>query len=305
MARSTLFVQTQPGGVFHVDNTALTVGNVWYVNSGATGKGTTSAYGYNPDAPFSTLVAASDSGNLASGDVVLVAAGHTETVSAAAGWDCDTAGVTFLGLGVGDLRPTVTIDTDALADIDIDAANIVFDNLRFIANFVDIAAAIDVNADGFTCRNCEFIDTSVILNAKIWILGAAAGASDRMVVEGCEFYAYGTANTAAISLPGTPDRCRIHDNILMGDWATAAILAAGAITKASILRNLVANLPDGADLCINIAATSTGVAAYNGVGTKLGLDATTNNTFGATMAVIQNYSVDIGDRSGVLDPVAT
>ena len=167
MARSSLFVTVQPGGVFHVDNTALTVGNVWYVDSGAAGKGTTSAYGYNPDAPFSTLVAASDSGNLASGDVVLVAAGHTETISAAAGWDCDTAGVTFLGLGVGDLRPTITLDTDPLSDIDIDAANVVFDNLRFVANFLDVAAAIDVNADGFTCRNCEFVDTSTILNSKM------------------------------------------------------------------------------------------------------------------------------------------
>ena len=305
MARSSLFVTVQPGGVFHVDNTALTVGNVWYVDSGAAGKGTTSAYGYNPDAPFSTLVAASDSGNLASGDVVLVAAGHTETISAAAGWDCDTAGVTFLGLGVGDLRPTITLDTDPLSDIDIDAANVVFDNLRFVANFLDVAAAIDVNADGFTCRNCEFVDTSTILNSKIWILGATATTSDRMIVENCEFYAYGDTNTAAISLPGTPDRCIIRDNVLMGDWATAAILAAGAITKASILRNLIRNTPDTADSCINIAATSTGVAAYNGVGTLIGLDATTLNTFGSTMAVIQNYAVDTGDRQGVLDPVAT
>jgi len=305
MARSPLFVTVQPGGVFHVDNTALTVGNVWYVDSGAAGKGTTSAYGYNPDAPFSTLVAASDSGNLASGDVVLVAAGHTETISAAAGWDCDTAGVTFKGLGVGDLRPTITLDTDALADVDIDAANITFENLRFIANFVDITAAIDVNADGFTCRNCEFIDTSVILNAVIWILGASGTTSDRMVVENCEFYAFGTANTAAVSMPGTPDRCIVRDNIFIGDWGSAAILAAGIITKASILRNLVSNLDAGDDKCINLADTSTGIIAYNGVGGRE-TDATTDQiTGGTTMVLVQNYSVDEGDRSGVLDPVAT
>jgi|SRR3990167_6735345 len=305
MARSPLFVTHQPGGVFHIDNTALTVGNVWYVDSNAAGKGTTASHGYNPDDPFSTVVAASDSGNLAAGDVVLVAAGHTETLSAAAAWDCDTAGVTWLGMGFSDLRPTITLNTDPLTDIDIDAANITFDNLRFVANFLDIAAAIDVNADGFTCRRCEFVDTSTILNAKIWILGAGANVSDRMVVEECEFYAYGAANTAAISMPSAEDRCLIRDNIFMGDWATAAILAAGAITKAGILRNLIANLPDTADACINVAASSTGIAAYNGVGTLLSGDATTNITVGATMTAIQNYSVDIGDRSGVLDPIAT
>ena len=305
MARSPLFFRNQPGGVFHVDNTALTVGNIWYVNSAAAGKGTTSAYGYNPDAPFSTVVAASDSGNLASGDIVLIAAGHTEAISAAAGWDCDTAGVTFKGLGVGDLRPTITLDTDALADVDIDAANITFENLRFIANFVDITAAIDVNADGFTCRNCEFIDTSVILNAVIWILGASGTTSDRMVVENCEFYAFGTANTAAISMPGTPDRCVVRDNIFIGDWGSAAILAAGIVTKISILRNLVSNLDAGNDVGINLADTSTGIIAYNGVGGRETDNSTDQITGGTTMTLIQNYAVDEGDRQGILDPAAT
>jgi len=302
---SPLFVRHIPGGVFHVDNTALTLGNIWYVDSNASGKGTTAGYGSNPDMPWSTVAAALDSGLLASGDVVFVAAGHAESIIAAAGWDADTIGITIKGLGIGDQRPTITLSTDALADIDIDAANITFDNLRFVANKVDIAAAIDVNSDGFTIRNCEFVDTSVILNALIWILGAAAGGSDRMIVENCEFYAYGTNNTAAISLPGTPDRCIIRDNVLCGNWVTGAILAAGAITKASILRNLISQTPDSADKCIKIAATSTGIVAYNGVGTLLSGNATTNINVGSTMSVIQNYSVDIGDRQGVLDPVAT
>jgi len=205
----------------------------------------------------------------------------------------------------GLVAPAITLDTDVLADIDIDAANICFDNLRFVANFLDIAAAIDVNADGFTCKNCEFVDTSASLNAKIWILGAAAGASDRMIVEGCEFYAFGTANTAAISLPGTPDRCVIRDNIFVGDWGTAAILAAGICTNLSVLRNLVSNLDAGNDVCINIADTSTGIVAYNGVGGRETDNTTDQITGGSTMVLVQNYAVDEGDRSGVLDPAAT
>jgi len=305
MARSPLFNRTQPGGVYYVDPNALTVGNIWYVDSTSARKGATALFGFTPDAPWSTVAAALDSGNLAAGDIIIVGAGHAETISAAAGWDADTIGITIKGLGVSDLRPTITIDTSNLADIDIDAANITFENLRFIANFLDIAAAIDVNSDGFTCRNCEFIDTSAVLNAAIWILGGGANVSDRMVVENCEFYAFGTADTAAISMPSAEDRCIVRDNIFIGDWGTAAILAAGAITNASILRNVISNLDAGDDVCINIAAASTGVVAYNGVGGRETDNTTDQITAGAAMTLIQNYAVDEGDRQGVLDPAAT
>src|SRR3990167_5257576 len=97
MARSSLFNRGSPAGLYHLDLSALTVGNLWYVNSGHAQKGTTALFGASPDAPWSTVAAALDSGVLASGDIVLVAAGHTESVTAASGWDCDTAGITIRG----------------------------------------------------------------------------------------------------------------------------------------------------------------------------------------------------------------
>lgn len=307
MARSPLFVRKQPGGVYHIDNTALTVGNIWYVDTNSAGEGTTSAYGYNPDSALSSVANAWDRSDpaLGTGDIILVAAGHTESVSAAAGWDCDTAGVKLMGLGWGNIRPTITLNTANTADIDIDAASIMFENLIFVANFLDIAAAIDVNAAAFWMRNCLCYDTSTILNALIWVLGASSTTSNAMVVEGCEFNAFGTANTACISMPGTSDRCKILDNTMIGDWGTAAILAAGVITKAVILRNVVSNLDAGDDKCINIADTSTGICAYNGVGARETDNSTDNITCGTTMTLVQNYSVDEGDRQAVLDPVAT
>ena len=305
MARSPLFARHQPGGVFHIDNTFMTTGNIWYVDSGAAGKGTTSAFGYNPDAPFSTVAAAWDSGNLAAGDIVLVSAGHTESVIAAAGWDCDTANVRVIGIGIGDGRPTITLSTANTADIDIDAANITFQNLVFVANFLDIAAAIDVNAAGFTARGCEFRDTSTILNALIWILGATGTDSHRITVENCEFFQVGAANTHAVSLPGTSDRCKIADNTIVGFFETAAIGAAGAVTLIQVLRNFIQNTDTDADACINLAASSTGIVAYNSVGAALAGNATTNITASTGVVLIENYSVDTGDVQGVLDPIAT
>lgn len=160
MARSPLFTQSQPGGMVHVDNVAATQGNIWYVNSNAAGKGTTASYGYNPDAPWSTVAAALDSGNLASGDIVYVAAGHAETISAAAGWDCDTAGVSIVGQGWGTIKPTVTFGTATTADIDIDAANVVIRNIRFVNNIDSLAVMLDVNEEYFRCEDCDFVSSS-------------------------------------------------------------------------------------------------------------------------------------------------
>ena len=126
-----------------------------------------------------------------------------------------------------------------------------------------------------------------------------------MIVENCEFYAFGTTNTSAVSLPGTPDRCIIRDNLFIGDWGTAAILAAGICTNLSVLRNVISNLDAGNDVCINIADTSTGIIAYNGVGGRETDNTTDQITGGTTMVLVQNYAVDEGDRQGVLDPVAT
>lgn len=293
--------------MYHMpDPLAPTLGNIFYADANGSGIGTSTAHGTSPDSAFSTVDAAWDSGVLASGDMVLVASGHTEAISAAAGWDCDTAGVYVKGLGWSDLRPTMTLDTANTADIDIDAASIVFDNLRFVANFLDIAAAIDVNAAAFTMRNCECRDTSAILNALIWVLGEDTTASHQLVVENCEFLnCIGTANTACISLPGTSNRCKINDNVMTGDWGTGAILAAGIVTRISILRNYIRNLDAGDDKCINLADTSTGICAYNCVGGLETDNSTDQITCGTTVVMCQNFSVDIGDRQGILDPAGT
>lgn len=280
----------------------FTTGNVFYVSSGT---GSSTGPGYSPETAFATIDQAVGACTANNGDLIYVLPGHTESVSAAGGLDLDVAGITIIGLGNGSLRPTITLDTANTADIDVDAANITIENLLFIANFLDIAAAIDVNADDFTMRNCECRDTSTILNAKIWVLGASGTTSDRTKVIGCRFNAFGDANTSCISLPGTPDGCEICDNILIGDWGTAAILAAGAVTKAIVLRNLVSNLDAGDDVCINLAASSTGIIAYNGVGARETDASTDQITGGSTMTLIQNFAVDEGDRSGVLDPAAT
>ena len=303
MARSPLFSRKQPGGVYHIDNTALTVGNIWYVDTGSSGKGTTAAYGYNPDAPFSTVAACLDSGNLASGDIAFVAAGHTETISAAAGWDIDTAGIQIRGLGWGNVRPKLTMDTATTTDIDIDAASVLLENLILIAGYADIAAAIDVNSDDFTIRNCVMKGDNAGLNAKIWIQDAAATASDRITVEDCYCMDKDAANTHFINFAGTGDGHIVRRNVLIGDWGTMCIGGAGVVTNATITDNVISNDATDNDSCINFAATATGICMRN---LACGGAAQANGITATAMAIAQNYyGVVTEDLSAILEPIAT
>jgi L-asparaginase/Glu-tRNA(Gln) amidotransferase subunit D len=65
----------------------------------------------NPKQPAATLDGAIGKTTANNGDLILVHPGHSETLSAAAAITCDVAGVTIVGLGTGNNRPTFTLDT--------------------------------------------------------------------------------------------------------------------------------------------------------------------------------------------------
>jgi len=303
--RTALFSRRQPGGVFTIDDIAEHPGAIFFVGSTVTGATNSVGFGKNPDAPFATIDYAVGQCTASKGDVIYVLPGHAETVSGAGGLDLDVAGISIIGLGNDALRPQITLGTATTADIDVDAANIRLENVDIVAAFDDIAVAVDVNAAGFTIRNCRFLEPTADKNFLIAILGAAANGSPRITVEGCRFESVDAANTAAISLPGTSNGCIIRDCYFQGVFEDSAILTAGVVTRIEVTGNLIQNTDDEADSCIKLAANSTGIVAYNGVGAALGGDATTNINTGGSIVLIENYSVDTGDRQGVLDPAAT
>lgn len=278
------------------------VGNVFFVDSAT---GSSSGPGYTPHNAFATIDQAVGACTANNGDLILVMPGHTETVTAAGGLDLDVAGITIRGLGQGTKMAKVDFTTANTADVDVDAADITIENIQFEASFADIAAAVDVNAANCTIRNCKFLSPTTDENAVIWILGATSTTSNYLTVEGCWFEGKDAANTHAISLPGTSNGCVIKNNVFHLFAETAVIGAAGAVTNILIQGNLIQNADTDADACINLAASSTGIVAYNGVGAALAADATTNITASTGVVLIENYSVDTGDRQGVLDPAAT
>ena len=148
--RTALFSRKQAGGVFIVDDLKQHPGAIWFVDSGHAYASDSAGFGRTPDAPFATIDYAVGMCTASQGDVIYVMPGHAEVVSAAGDLDLDVIGISVVGLGNGSLQPTVTLDTADTADVDVDAADITVENIHFRANFADIVAAIDVNADDFT-----------------------------------------------------------------------------------------------------------------------------------------------------------
>jgi hypothetical protein len=303
--KSQLFSRHQPGGVFTiVDEANFTTGDIWFVDSGQTSTGSDAVgYGRNPDMPFLTIDYAVGQCNANNGDYIIVMPGHAETVAAAAGLALDVAGITVKGLGSGSDQPTVTF-TDALADMDVDAANVTVENIHFVAGEADVAAAIDVNADDFTVRNCRMTGDNGGLNAVIWVLGGATTTSDRITMEDCYVMDRDASNTHVIDLLGTPDGCIVRRNVMLCDCGTAAIGATAAATNVTIADNYISNAATDADSGIELHASSTGIVANNRIGIALAGDATTGVSADGC-ALLENYVVDTGDRQGVLDPAAT
>jgi hypothetical protein len=112
--------------------------------------------GFSPDTALATLDAAFDKVTANQGDVIYVMPKHAETLSGANGVLQDIAGVSVIGLGEGNQRPTFTYSTSAAATYGITAADSVVENLLFIGNVSNVVAGITTTKSGTKLRKLEF-----------------------------------------------------------------------------------------------------------------------------------------------------
>jgi len=119
----------------------------YYVHSG----GLSTNAGISPEFPLTTLDAAIGKCRANRGDIIYIMAGHAESL-AAAQITADIIGINIIGLGNGANRPTFT-GTNIAASLDVTAANVTIENLRFYSDIDALTAWIDVNAANCTIRN--------------------------------------------------------------------------------------------------------------------------------------------------------
>jgi len=301
--RTALFHRRNPGGVWTIDDLAEHPGDIFFVDSTKTGASDTAGFGLSPDAPFATLDYAVSQCTDSQGDVIYCMPGHAEVVTEAGGLDLDVIGITVRGLGHGTLQPTITFTTADTADMDVDAASITVENMHFVAGFLNIAVAIDVNCTDFTLRNCRFTENDTNENALIWIEDALLLASNGLIIEDCYAVALDADNTHFVNFVGTGANYLIRNNILIGDWGTVAVGGAGIVTNCTILDNRIYNISATAEAIIHLADTATGIV----MGNMAGGTAAQAQGIGATAcALAENYYGDLGgDVSALLEPVVT
>lgn len=235
-------------------------GDIYYVDSNT---GADTSGGKSWDNALATIDAAIGKCTANKGDVILVAPGHAENLIAAAAIDADVAGITIIGLGAGSNRPTLTFKTSTAADIDIDAANITFQNLYFDLTGIDgIVAAIDVNAADFTIKDCEFLMADSGGQAVNAITTAAA--AHRMKVENCIFKSPDAGAEEAIKLLGAADGIIIKNCRIYGDFSVAPIHnpTDNIATNILILGNYLQNDQSG-DLALELVSAVTGAIINN------------------------------------------
>src|SRR3989304_7620664 len=131
-------------------------GNVYFVSSTSTTRSDSPSAG-TKDAPFASLDYAVGRCTASNGDVIIAMPGHIETVAADNGLAIDVAGITFIGVGNGSLRPTINV-TATTADVEISAANTTMCNFLFTGGIDVITGVVNISAADCTLLNIETRD---------------------------------------------------------------------------------------------------------------------------------------------------
>lgn len=266
---------------------------------------------------FPTILAAIADANVVAsrGDVVFIMPGHTETHSSATTSALNKAGIRFIGLGYGSLRPTFTLDTGATTTINVTAANIRIENCIFVANYADIASLFTTTtAQEFQLVDCEFRDTSVSLNfLRIVDTDTTTAHTDGLTITGCSRIGAGaTTATTIIKMDGTNDRLTVQNNYFthanVDDGGLFMIIATGKIVTNAKISDNIFNFKDVSSATAGILITTNG-STNSGYITRnfvQHLDTTTEILVTASSGFVffNNYASAVADKSGYLLPAA-
>jgi hypothetical protein len=291
----------------------ICTGDVYFLNSSKSGAADDPGNGKDPDKPFNTLDYAIGKMTASNDDLLVIGAGHSETITGAGGITFDKAGITVIGLGKYDTRPVFLMDGGTTVTALVTAANVTLENVVFKVGHADIAVCFTITAKGFHIKDCEFIENVAEEN---WVDVIHAGADDNdydgLIIENCTFKMDDAACVTAIDLLKNSADVKIIGNKILGDFDAspyAPIYSASTEVHKNILvaGNLIHNAhDDNAAVGISIANTaSTGWVVGNHVGHQ-DVGAETPILAGAAgLYCGENYASGVlGTASGYLYPGA-
>lgn len=133
-----------------------TTGQTFFVDSGHSLATDSVGWGTEPSKPFATIDYAVGQCTASNGDVIYVMPGHAESVTAASGIDLDVAGISVIGLGNANNRPTLTYTTATTATMVIGADDVKVANINFVCGVDSLGMFISQEANDFTLEDCYF-----------------------------------------------------------------------------------------------------------------------------------------------------
>jgi len=252
-------------------------GNTFFVDSSCGSNSAGGVWGQTWEYPYATVNYAVSKCTSGANDVILVAAGHAETIQDTSPLNAsgtvtdefcvDKAGVSIIGMGRGTSRPTFTLGDATDATLEVRAADVALKNLIVVSNQVDTAVGINISNsnDGVLIENCEIRDGGTAILEMVIGINVSENADDT-TIRGCQFVTYpaGSGTLCAIYTASTAKRLKIYDNVFMGDWNTAVMdLDDDTITDLFVADNIIDNLDASNGMAIDTAAGSTGVITRN------------------------------------------
>lgn len=203
---------------------------------------------------YTTIDAAIDACTASRGDVVLVAPGHSETISAAGGIAMDKIGVSLIGIGVGSQRPTITFDTATTADMDFSADNVLVENFVFINDFDALVEPLDIAAsvDFVTFKNCEFRDDTAAKQTIRWFQTADTNTNIKFL--DCKHVGSDTAGATAWGTFIGGSKHVVKGLVSNGDMSAANIEIKTTLTADILIDNCVLENANAVD--VNVEGNS-------------------------------------------------
>lgn len=179
-------------------------GSIFWVDSNTTASTANGNVG-SFTRPFATIDAAIGACTANNGDIIMVAAGHAETLVAAGAVTMDVAGVSIVGMGKGNNRPVLTFTPAAAgtANVSWTAANCSFENVVCIAGLDALTNPFNISSSG-AWLDIEWQDASSTVEAETVVLTTAAAdnLTINLVYRG---FPAGNACVAPIKLVGATD----------------------------------------------------------------------------------------------------
>jgi len=272
----------------------MTTGNVFFVDSGSATGSDGATNGLNPQTPFLTIDYAIGRCTASNGDIIFVMPGHAETV-AATDITIDVAGVSIIGLGHGNDRPTLTYGA-AGSTVTMSAASSRLSNVILTPGAASVAAAITISGAGVEIDNVVL--TPHATNEFLIGITAAATADD-LIIRDCTMISLdGTGAATGIHLIGA-DRVQILRNHIQGDFSTGAIEnTTTACKQVTIAHNIISNQSTSG--VITMLTASTGTISFNAFSNRSTGVAQFTPT--ATLC-IENYMVNDENEYGIIVPL--